>query len=97
MVAVFKTGLKVIHLPPKWANAKGHLQAAHLLLWWLRIEQKLTGMKGRECYRPPWNLQETGELMKVDLDFADAQKNLKKASKGAVSPMVTCLRWAQET
>jgi len=28
VVAVFNTGMKVIHLPPKWGNAKCHLQAA---------------------------------------------------------------------
>ena len=31
--AVFDTGMKVILLPPKWANATAHLQAAHILQW----------------------------------------------------------------
>jgi hypothetical protein len=40
-------------------------------------------MKPRECYRPPWNLQETGEMQKVDIDFQSASKKLKKASRKA--------------
>ena len=81
VVAVFKTGVKVIHLPAKWANASGALQASHVLLWWARIERKLTEMKPRECWRPPWNLHETGDLMKVDVDFQEAHKKLKQAAR----------------
>ncbi len=77
--AVFATGLRVIHLPPKWGNARGYLQAAHMLQWWKRIETKIKEMKPRECYRPQWNINETGELKKVTIDFAKAQKKKKKA------------------
>lgn len=83
VAAVFNTGVKVIHLPPKWAGAEGRLQAAHLLLWWARIETTLKAMKPRECYRPPWNLQESGEMQKVDIDFQSASKKLKKAGRKA--------------
>jgi hypothetical protein len=79
--AVFDTGLKVIHLPPKWGQAKGYLQAAHILQWWERIEAQLTNMKPRECYRPPWNIKDTGVLQKVKIDFKKAQKKRKKATK----------------
>ena len=81
VAAVFNTGVKVIHLPAKWAGAEGRLQAAHLLLWWARIESTLGAMKRRECYRPPWNLHETGEMQKVDIDFQSAGKKLKKADR----------------
>jgi hypothetical protein len=81
VMAVFNTGVKVIHLPAKWQNAEGRLQAAHILLWWKRIEAILVTMKPRECYSPPWNLQETGELKKVDIDFHTARRKLKKSGR----------------
>lgn len=81
VMAVFHTGAKVIHLPHQWANAAGRLQAAHILLWWGRIEKQLVSMKKQECYRPTWNLTETGELKKVDLDFHGMSRKLKKANK----------------
>lgn len=77
--AVFRTGARVIHLPPKWGTAKGQLQAAHILMWWDRIEKCVAAMKPRECFRPPWNITETGALLKVPIDFQAAQKKLKKA------------------
>lgn len=81
VVAVFKTGMKVMHLPHKWGMASGYLQAAHILLWWPRIERQLQIMKPRECYRPEWNISgETGQFKKVDIDFAKAHKKLKKSN-----------------
>ena len=81
VLAVFNTGIRVIHLPPKWANATCHLQAAHILLWWKRIEKKISAMDQRECFRPPWNIDEGGELRKVDIDYAEAHKKQKKAAR----------------
>lgn len=78
VVAIQKTGLKIVHLPSRWANARADLQAAHILLWWRRIEVKLKAMAKRECYRPPWNIQEDGELKKVDIDFQSAERKLKR-------------------
>ncbi len=80
VMAVFNTGMKVIHLPPKWGNARCGLQAAHILLWWTRIEKCLTAMGKKECYRPPWDVRETGKLSKVEVDFQAAQRTLKKPS-----------------
>jgi hypothetical protein len=79
--AVFRTGAKVIHLPPKWGQAKGTMQSAHILMWWARIEECILAMKPRQCFRPPWNINETGELQPVAIDFQSAQKKLKKAAK----------------
>lgn len=76
--AVFDTGLKVIYLPPKWANAKKDLQAAHILQWWKRIETALETMNPQECRKVPWNIKESGELKKVTLDFAKAQRQKKR-------------------
>lgn len=80
VVAVFNTGMRVIHLPSKWGNARGYLQAAHILLWWGRIEKCVTAMNDRECYRPPWNMIETGKLAKVDVDFQEAHRKLRHAA-----------------
>lgn len=54
--AVFRTGVKVIHLPNRWAQSKLSLQAAHLLIWWGRIEKKIIDMKPRECFSAKWNV-----------------------------------------
>lgn len=81
VVAVSNTGMKVLHLPRKWANAPGYLQASHMLMWWPRIETKLSEMKPRECYQPEWNVSgETGQFKKVDIDFAKAFKKARKAA-----------------
>lgn len=79
VVAVFNTGMKVIHLPPKWGNAKCGLQAAHILLWWGRIEKCLMAMAERECYRPPWDVSEAAKLSRINVDFQAAHRKLKKA------------------
>lgn len=79
--AVFNTGIRVIHLPPKWGQSSGDLQAAFILLWWRRIEKTLTAMNARECYRPPWNIKTDGELKRVPIDFQNAQKKLKRSKK----------------
>ncbi|WP_033927069.1 hypothetical protein [Sphingomonas sp. 35-24ZXX] len=81
VAAVFRTGAKVIHLPPKWGQAKGALQSAHILMWWARIEACIVSMKPRQCYRPPWNINETGELQAIAIDFQAAHKKLKKANR----------------
>ncbi|WP_425405869.1 DUF5615 family PIN-like protein [Hwanghaeella sp.] len=76
--AVFDTGLRVIQLPPKWGMAQCHLQAAHILQWWSRIEAAIESMKERECFRPDWNITEAGELKKVKIDFQRAQRARRK-------------------
>jgi PIN like domain len=81
VAAINRAGLRVIHMPPKWANARCELQAAHILLWWRRIEKQLEAMSPRECYRPPWNINETGELLKVKVDYHEANKRVKRDQK----------------
>jgi|TARA_R100000501_G_scaffold10060_3_gene19968 hypothetical protein len=79
--AVFKTGLKVIHLPKGWAIANRSLQAAHVFLWWERIEKQLSEMRPRQCYSPPYNLNDTGKLKQIPFGFQSAQKKIKRARK----------------
>jgi hypothetical protein len=40
ILAVNQTGMRVIHMLPKWANARCDLQAAFVPLWWRRIERR---------------------------------------------------------
>ena len=79
--AVFDCGLKVIHLPSKWCTATGPLQAAHLLQWWSRIENKITHMKTRQCFRPDYNINLDGDLKLVKIDFAKAQRKRRKSKR----------------
>jgi hypothetical protein len=81
VMAVFNTGLRVVHLPPKWSNAQVHLQAAHLLLWWRRIEARIAAMPARQCVRPPWNIQESGDLIEVPIDFQGARRKARQAAR----------------
>lgn len=83
VAAIGRTGLRVIHLPAKWSNAKCDFQAAHVLLWWRRIEKTIGSMSPRECYRPPWNLSEEGELKRVHIDFQNSERYMKRAAKRA--------------
>jgi predicted nuclease of predicted toxin-antitoxin system len=83
VMAVKETGVRVIHLPSRWANARCDLQAAHILLWWRRIELQLQRMAPRECYRPSWNISEEGVLQKVNIDFQDAEREAARASKAS--------------
>lgn len=81
VAAVERTGVRVIHMPSAWANAPLAMQAAHILLWWRRIEAQLSAMKARECYSPPYNLNEDAVLRKIPLDFQAAKKKLKKTNR----------------
>lgn len=81
VVAIDRTGLKVIHLPSRWANARAHLQAAHILMWWPRIEIKLREANPREVWMVQWNINEDGELKRKKVDYGAARKKLRKAAR----------------
>lgn len=83
VVAIDRTGLRIIYLPPKWANAPGQMQAAHLLMWWSRIEKKIDEAKPRECWVAKWNLSEEGELERKKIDYASYHRKAKKAKRRA--------------
>ena len=81
VVAIDDTGLRVIYLPPKWANAPGHMQAAHILMWWPRVEHTLTVSKKREVWALKWNIREEGTLVRKKVDYGAFRKKLKKADR----------------
>lgn len=81
VVAIDQTGLRVVHMPSKWANAKGHLQAAHILMWWPRIEAKLAEAKPREMWVVPWNIKQDGEMVRKKVDYGAFRKKSRKAER----------------
>lgn len=83
VVAVDDTGLRVVHLPGKWANAPGHLQAAHILMWWQRIERKLAAARPREMWVAKWNISEEGDLEPKNVNYSLHRKKLKKANRSS--------------
>jgi hypothetical protein len=83
VMAIWDKGLVLIHLPSKWQNAKRHEQAAHLLLWWGRIEKMLGTAAPRQCWRVPYDFSREGELFRIPLDYGRAQKKLRKAQRRA--------------
>jgi predicted nuclease of predicted toxin-antitoxin system len=83
VVAISRTGLKIIHMPAKWSNARGDQQAAHILSWWRRIETKIQLMSPRECFRVPWDISEAGELTKVRVDYQNAERRMKRQRQRA--------------
>lgn len=86
IIAIQRTGLKVIYLPAKWQGAQCHLQAAHVLLWWDRIEKKVKECKQREFWQTQWGFSQDAELVQKALHFQDAEKKLKKQNREARKP-----------
>lgn len=83
VIAIDQTGLRVIFLPPRFANAAASLQAAHILMWWSRIEEKLKVAKGREFWVPKWNISLDGDLEQRKVDFHAHYKKHKKILRRA--------------
>ena len=83
VLAVCQTGLRVIHLPARWANSPCRLQAAHVLLWWDRIEETLKTCERRQCWRVPWSFSERSELVRIKVDYERARKKVKRAGRRA--------------
>jgi predicted nuclease of predicted toxin-antitoxin system len=81
VVAIRDTGLNVIHLPKKWASAPAHLQAAHLLMWWPKIEETVRDAGPGHVWSVKWNISTEGELEQRKVDEAGHRKKAKKASR----------------
>jgi hypothetical protein len=62
VMAIWDKELVLIHLPSKWQNARRHEQAAHLLLWWGRIEKMLDTAVPRQCWKVPYEFSREGKL-----------------------------------
>jgi PIN like domain len=81
VMAIWDKGLVLIHLPTKWQNAKRHEQAAHILLWWGRIESVLRTATPRQCWRVPYEFSREAALTRLSVDYGRAQKKVRKAER----------------
>ena len=80
IVAICDTGLRVIHMPPRWANSIRSIQAAHILFWWHKIEATLVSSKPRQFWRVPWGFADS-PLTLQKVDYEDPRRRLKKAQR----------------
>ena len=71
MAAISEGNLIGIFLPAKWAQARGHEQAAHILWWWPRIEKTLNTSTPTQCWKIPYDFGH-GALEEIVVDFAKA-------------------------
>jgi hypothetical protein len=81
VVALHDAGLQIVHMPSKWSNASGHLQMAHTLLWWRRIESALSSGYPRQCWKPPWNISEAGDIQRIRVDYEAHRKKARKSDR----------------
>lgn len=85
VMAVLDTGLIVVHMHNKYCNARGRLQAAHMLWWWDKIEATLQAAQPRQCWRVPWGFPESGgELSRLSVDYEKARKKIEREEQRAI-------------
>lgn len=81
VVAIFEAGLRLVVLPPQWAQQRKHIQIAFLFFWWPRIEKAFETCKARQCFKVPWLWKDTDAVTEFKVDFHEAQKKVKKAAR----------------
>ena len=82
VMAVWESGLIVIHLHAKWANSQRRVQAACILYWWEAIENTLAKSPSKRCWRVPLGFPKKAlELKNIGLDYERARRNLKRDDK----------------
>jgi hypothetical protein len=81
IAAVHELGLMVVQLPARWANSRCRLQASHILYWWECIEKTVQSAKPREFFSIPWGFPEKQELARLKVDYEQARKKVRKASR----------------
>jgi PIN domain-containing protein len=86
VMAIWDKELVLIHLPSRWQNAKRHEQAAHILLWWDRIEKALRTASPRQCWRVPYEFSREAALTRISVDYGKAQKKVRKAERRTEAP-----------
>jgi hypothetical protein len=81
VLAVEKTGLRVVWFAPPHGNAKLELQTANVLTWWPRIEAKLREARSREFWDVTWGIRDKLELRQRKVDFQSHRKKQKKQTR----------------
>lgn len=78
--ALIDGGLIGVFLPAKWAESRGHAQAAHLLWWWPKIEAAIRLSGAGQCWRVPPDFGE-GALEEIRINLPDMR--MKGSHPGA--------------
>lgn len=80
VVAIARTGLRLVVLDQKWPRAPKHLQMSYLFFWWPHIENVLAGAASGQCFKVPWGWPEKteGAIKLMSIDLQGAEKKLKK-------------------
>lgn len=73
LTAIADAGMMVVYLPPRWANSVRHLQAAHLIYNWPKIEAALSTAKAKDVLKVPFNFA-NAPIEKIPVDYDKAQK-----------------------
>lgn len=81
VLAVERTGLRVVWFAPPHGNAKLRLQLANALIWWPIIESTIREARAREFWDATWGIREKLELRPRKVDFQSHKTKLKKAMR----------------
>lgn len=77
LMVLIESKLIGIFLPAKWAEARGHAQAAHLLWWWPRIEATISTSRAGQCWKVPYDFGDGAlEEIKINLPPPDVKGSL---------------------
>lgn len=81
LIAICDSGLRLVVLPSKWANATRNLQASHVMFWWPKIQDTISASPPRKCWKVPWGYNDKEPLHSITVDFEDARRKIKKADR----------------
>lgn len=79
-LAICQAGVVGIFLHHGWANSPAHMQVAHLLFWWERIEELIRAASPRTCWRVPFSFGKD-TIKQLNVDFGKARQKAKKRGK----------------
>lgn len=66
--ALAESKLVAVFLSAKWASSRRHIQAAHVLHCWPRIEKVIEQSQPSQCWRVPFGFDDAPiELIQIDL------------------------------
>ncbi len=74
LLAISEGNLIGVFLPAKWAEARGHAQAAHILWWWPRIEAAIKASKPKQCWRVPYEFGEAN-IEEITINYEEALRS----------------------
>lgn len=77
LLAISEGNLIGIFLPAKWAEARGHAQAAHILWWWPRIEAIIKISKPKQCWRVPYEFGEA-HIEEITINYEQALRSERR-------------------